>query len=53
MKRVTYTLKVTYRDGTGHQYTKLTRVQVARLAARQFDAQYVRPETVQIVTVRS
>lgn len=52
MSNPTYTLKVTYRDGTGHTYTKLSRAKAEELVARQFASQYERPETVAVSTER-
>lgn len=46
----TYTLKVTYSDGTGHTYTKLTRKKAAELTAAQFRRGLDRPETVNVTT---
>ena len=50
--RPTYRLEVRFRDGTGHNYTKLTRQKVATLTARQFWMCFDRPETVTITTDR-
>ena len=49
----TYRLEVRFRDGTGHNYTKLTRSKVATLTARQFATELYRPETIKITTERT
>ncbi len=48
----TYTLKVTYGDGTGHTYTDLSRKLAQELVSRQFNVQYDRPESIYVTTQR-
>ncbi len=48
----TYSLIVTFREGTGATWKGLTRARCRKLVQSLFNAQYARPETVTITTVR-
>lgn len=50
--KVSYKLKVIFRDGTGHTYVNLSRSKVASLTARQFASGLDRPESIEITTLR-